>query len=52
MSLFLGFFSLTVATTLATGAAAVLWAKFVGKGMDERDGVERRSQTGLDIRTW
>ncbi|GJE55500.1 MULTISPECIES: hypothetical protein [Methylobacterium] len=48
MSLFLGFFSLSVATALATGAAAVLWAKRVGKGMDEGDG----SEPGLDIRTW
>ena len=52
MSLFLGLFSLTVATTLATGATAVLWARFVGKAQDEREGAEGPAQIGLDIRTW
>ncbi|MCE4225407.1 hypothetical protein HCU64_16750 [Methylobacterium sp. C25] len=52
MNLVLGFLSLTIATTLATGAAAVLWARFVGRGLDERDVSEPGHHAGLDSRTW
>ncbi|WP_170245928.1 hypothetical protein [Methylobacterium gnaphalii] len=51
MNLVLGFLSLTVATTLATGAAAVLWARFVGRGLEEQDATEQVHPAGLDIRT-
>ncbi|MBB3904945.1 hypothetical protein [Methylobacterium brachythecii] len=52
MTLVLGFLSLTLAMTLATGAAAVLWARFVARGLDDGEVPERAGHAGLDGRVW